>query len=468
MNLCQNRLPLPATRRAMLQQAGAGFGALALNAMLTGNCAAGSKPAPTTARAKRVIFVFMHGGPSTIDLFDPKPLLKRDSGKPLPFKGPRIVSSKTGNLLASPWKFSQHGECGAQVSELLPNIASIADELCFIHSMHGSNSRHGGALLELHTGSDTFTRPAMGAWLNYGLGSENDNLPMYVVMVSGGLVPGGGSALWGSGFLPSRYYGTELRSEGDPVLYLSDPPGMGRSGRRRILDAIRDLNEEQFRQAQDPEIQSRISQYELAYRMQASVPELTDFSKESQSTLDAYGAKPGDGTFASNCLLARRLVERGVRFVELFDSDWDHHTLLYHKLPKKCRDVDQPVAALISDLAERGLLEETIVVFAGEFGRTAMAQTDIGDGKIVDPGRDHHRDAFTVLIAGGGMKPGLVYGDTDDFGYHITENPVHVHDLQATLLHLLGMDHERLTYLFMGREFRLTDVAGEVVPALMS
>ena len=464
-------------RRQFLQKTGLGIGNVALWSLLGRDIAKAAESRGRIhfhhpPRAKNVIFLHMTGAPSQFDLFDHKPMLQKYDGKPAPnemVEGQRFAFLRGHpNIIGTPYAFDRYGESGMEFSDRLPHMAKIADRFTKIRSLHTEEFNHAPAQLLMHTGFPRFGRPSFGSWVTYGLGSENSDLPMYVVMVSGGLVPGGGSALWGSGFLPSRYHGTELRSEGDPVLYLSDPPGMDRTDRRRILDAIRDLNEEQFRQAKDPEIQSRISQYELAYRMQTSVPELTDFSKESQSTLDAYGAKPGDGTFASNCLMARRLVERGVRFVELFDSDWDHHTLLYQKLPGKCREVDQPVAALIKDLEERGLLDETIVVFAGEFGRTPMAQTDSGDGIIGAPGRDHHRDAFTVLVAGGGMKAGLVYGSTDDFGFSITENPVHVHDLQATLLHLLGVDHERLTYFFKGREFRLTDVAGEVVPALMS
>jgi hypothetical protein len=463
-------------RRQFLEKSGLGLGSIALSSLLgRGTAQAGEYPSDAglhhPARAKNVIFLHMTGGPSQVDLFDHKPILQKLDGQLAPaelVEGQRFAFLKGHpKLIGSPYRFKRHGQCGMEFSDRLPHMAKIADRFTRIRSLHTDEFNHGPAQLVMHTGFPRFGRPSFGSWVSYGLGSENDDLPAYVVMVSGA-VPGGGSALWSSGFLPSQYHGTELRSEGDPVLYLSDPPGLGREGRRRILDAIRDLNQEQYGHVGDPEIQSRISQYELAYRMQTSVPELTDLSKEPRAVLEAYGAKPGDGTFAGNCLLARRLVERGVRFVELFDADWDHHTMLYSQLPKKCEDVDRPVAALILDLEERGLLDETLVIFAGEFGRTPMVQTDVGNGETQAPGRDHHRDAFTVLLAGGGMKPGLIYGDTDEFGYHVTENPVHVHDLQATMLHLLGVDHKRLTHRFMGREFRLTDVAGKVVSELMS
>ncbi|MFP6873132.1 MAG: DUF1501 domain-containing protein [Verrucomicrobiales bacterium] len=461
MNLCQDRLPVPATRRAMLQQAGAGFGALALNAMLTGNCAAGSKPAPTTARAKRVIFVFMHGGPSTIDLFDPKPLLKRDSGKPLPFKGPRIVSSKTGNLLASPWKFSQHGECGAQVSELLPNIASIADELCFIHSMHGSNSRHGGALLELHTGSDTFTRPAMGAWLNYGLGSENDNLPGFITINPSG--SHGGSGAWSPAFLPAYCGGTRIGGSGNNMkIPFIDSPITRREKQRQEIDLIKAFNRDHLAtHGTDNELESRIASYELAFRMQMEVPGIQDISTEPVHIRKLYGVdKEPTKSFAEQCLMARRFSEAGVRFVQITHRYWDSHANLRKEHTKLSAEMDKPVAALITDLKQRGLLDDTLVLWGSEFGRTPTAQ-----GK---DGRDHNPHGFTMFMAGGGAKPGIQFGATDDYGYYAKDKPVHFHDLHATILHLLGIDHEQLTYRYAGRDFRLTDVSGKVIDELLT
>jgi hypothetical protein len=462
-------------RRQFLQKTGLGIGSVAFWTLMARDAANAAShgvvfPFHHPPRARNVIFLHMTGGPSQLDLFDHKPRLQELDGQPVPdelMEGERFAFLRGHpELSGTPYGFERYGESGMEFSELLPHMAQVADRFTRIRSLHTEEFNHAPAQLLMHTGFPRFGRPSFGSWVSYGLGSENDDLPAYVVMISG-KVPGGGNALWSSGFLSSQYAGTELRSVGDPVLYLSDPPGLTRKDRRRILDAVRDLNEEQYREVGDPEIGSRISQYELAYRMQTSVPELTDIAREPAAVLEAYGATPGDGSFGSNCLLARRLVERGVRFVELFDADWDHHTHIKSSLPAKCRDVDRPVAALILDLEQRGLLDETLVVFAGEFGRTPMAQTDDGLGKQVPAGRDHHRDAFTVLAAGGGMKPGLIHGQTDELGYHITEDPVHVHDLQATLLHLLGIDHERLTYRFMGREFRLTDVAGEVVPALI-
>lgn len=464
-------------RRRFLRDAGLGFGGLSLLPLI--GCGEDKRAEKRgrvelhhPPRARNVIFLHMVGGPSQLDLFDHKPELNRFHGRPAPdalVEGQRFAFLRGHpEIKGTPYEFGRYGESGMEFSDQLPHMAQLADRFTRIRSMHTDEFNHGPAQLMMHTGFPRFGRPSFGSWVHYGLGSENEDLPAYVVMLSGGQSPGAGSALWTSGFLPSHYDATELRSQGDPVLYLSDPPGMTRAGRRRILDVVRAMNEERHEIVGDPEIASRTAQYELAYRMQRAIPELTNFADEPPSVLEAYGAKPGDGSFASNCLLARRMVERGVRFVELFDADWDHHILIDELLPGKCRDVDRPVAALIRDLEQRGLLDETIVVFAGEFGRTPLVQDDVGDGKPAVPGRDHHRDAFTILAAGGGLAPGLVYGQTDDFGFEITENPVHVHDLQATLLHLLGVDHEQLTYRFMGRDFRLTDVAGEVVHDLIA
>jgi hypothetical protein len=319
----------------------------------------------------------------------------------------------------------------------------------------------------LHTGFGRGGRPSFGSWVTYGLGSQNADLPAYVVLLSG-VAGGAGTSMWSSGFLPSVYQGIQFRTQGDAVLFLSNPEGYGTERRRRVLDAVGSLNQAHLADVGDPEISTRISQYELAYRMQTSVPELMDISKESPETLEQYGAKPGKASFANNCLLARRLVERGVRVVELYDSDWDHHANLANALPRKCRDVDQPMAALISDLKQRGMLEDTLVIWASEFGRTPLAQGMGGDGEKTKPGRDHHKDAYTVWLAGGGIKGGLSYGKTDEFGFNVAENPVHVHDLNATVLHLLGLDHERLTFKYQGREFRLTDVQGKIVDALLA
>lgn len=461
MNLCQDRLSVPTTRRAMLQQAGVGFGVLALNAMLTESSSAGSKGILPPARAKRVIFVFMHGGPSTIDLFDPKPLLNRDTGKPLPFKGPRIVSSKTGNLLASPWKFSKHGESGAQVSELLPNIASVADDLCFINSMHGSNSRHGGALLELHTGSDTFTRPAMGAWLNYGLGSENENLPGFITINPSG--SHGGAGAWSPAFLPARYGGTRISGSGDDMkIPFINNPLTQREKQRREIDLVKAFNRDHLTaRGGDVELESRIASYELAFRMQMEVPGVQDISKEPTNIKKLYGAdKEPTKNFAEQCLMARRFSEAGVRFVQITHRYWDSHANLRKEHAKLSAEMDRPVAGLIADLKQRGLLDDTLVLWGGEFGRTPTAQ-----GK---DGRDHNPHGFTMFMAGGGVKPGMQFGGTDDYGYYAKDKPVHFHDLHATILHLLGIDHKQLTYRYAGRDFRLTDVYGQVVNEIIA
>ncbi|MCH2061212.1 MAG: DUF1501 domain-containing protein [Verrucomicrobiales bacterium] len=461
MNLCSNRQPAPTSRRAMLQQAGTGFGALALNAMLTGNGLAASKPAPTTARAKRVIFVFMHGGPSSVDLFDPKPLLKRDAGKPLPFKEPRIVSHKTGNLLPSPWQFSRHGQSGAPVSELLPHIGSIADDLCFIRSMHCSNSRHGGALLELHTGSDTFTRPAMGAWINYGLGSENENLPGFITINPSG--SHGGAGAWSPAFLPARHGGTRISGSGAEMkIPFIESPISKRKRQLQEIDLIKAFNRDHLAtHGTDSELESRIASYELAFRMQMEVPGIQDLSNEPAHIKKMYGADeaPTKG-FAEQCMMARRFSEAGVRFVQITHRYWDSHSNLRKEHKKLSAEMDKPVAALITDLKQRGLLEDTLVLWGSEFGRTPTAQGN--------DGRDHNPHGFTMFMAGGGTRPGIQYGSTDDYGYYAQDQPVHFHDLHATILHLLGIDHEQLTYRYAGRDFRLTDVHGHVVNGIIA
>ncbi len=452
--------PLLLTRRAMLQRAGAGFGALALNALL-GREATALTPPRLPARAKRVIFLFMHGGPSTLDLFDPKPLLRRDNGKPLPITGPRIVSAAPGNLLGSPWEFQQHGASGASVSTLLPNIASIADDLCFIRSMRCSNSRHGGALLELHTGSDTFTRPSMGSWINYGLGSENDNLPGFITINPSG--SHGGAGAWSSAFLPARFSGTRIGggAGGLHVPFIHSPLA-NPSDQRRELDLLAAFNQDHLAQrGPDPELESRIASYELAFRMQREVPGVQDISGEPDSIKKLYGADVDPTrSFAEQCLMARRFSEAGVRFVQVTHRYWDSHGDLRRDHARLAAEMDKPVAGLISDLKQRGLLEDTLVLWGGEFGRTPTAQ-----GK---DGRDHNPHGFTMFMAGGGTRAGTQFGATDDFGYFAQENPVHYHDLHATILHLLGMDHEKLTYRYAGRDFRLTDVHGEVVKGILA
>ncbi|MFN9719322.1 MAG: DUF1501 domain-containing protein, partial [Planctomycetota bacterium] len=421
-------------------------------------------------RAKHVIYLHMVGAPSQLDLFDPKPELVRRHNQPCPPEVTRgrdfAFIGKTSTLAGSPWSFSQHGKSGQWISELLPHLATVADELCVIRSLHNDEINHAPAQMLLHSGFGRGGRPSLGSWVTYGLGSENQNLPAYVVLLSG--PPGGaGTSLWSPGFLPSVYQGVQFRSKGDPVLFLSSPPGYEQGNRRRELDALRELNQLQQSVTLDPESETRISQYELAFRMQASVPELMSLDGETRSTLEMYGVRPGEASFAANCLLARRLVERGVRHIELYDSDWDHHSGLRNRLPAKCRDVDQAMAALIRDLRQRGLLNETLIVWGSEFGRTPLSQG--GKEKDADvPGRDHHKDAYTMWMAGGGIQGGVSWGHSDEFGMDIAENPVHVHDLNATVLHLLGLNHERLTYRSQGREFRLTDVHGQVLEVLLS
>jgi hypothetical protein len=469
------------SRRQFFKRSGFGLGSIALGSLLADAFAGEMAARPANplaprkpqfpATAKQVIYLHMVGAPSQLDLFDHKPALEKYDGQPCPqefIEGKRFAFLRGHpNIAASRFKFAQHGRSGQTMSELLPHLATVADELTFVRTLHTDEFNHGPAQLFLHTGFGRPGRPSFGSWVTYGLGSENENLPAYVVLVSGPLA-GAGTSLWSSGFLPSIYQGVQFRSSGDPVLFLSNPEGHSSSDRRRMLDTIASLNELSFSEIGDPEIATRISQYEMAYRMQTSVPQLADLATESPKTLEMYGAKPGKPSFANNCLLARRLIERGVRLVQLFDADWDHHSNLAAGLPRKCKDVDQPMAALVQDLKQRGLLDQTLVIWGGEFGRTPMQQTQAADGTSSRPGRDHHKDAFTVWMAGGGVKRGLTYGQTDEFGYNIAENPVHVHDLNATVLHLLGMDHERLTFKYQGREFRLTDVHGKVVKELLA
>jgi hypothetical protein len=462
-------LSRPISRRDALRQAGTGFGALALAALLGEEASASNPLTPRaphfTPRARRVIFLFMHGGPSQVDTFDYKPLLERDHGKPLPFAKPRVVSSETGNLLRSPWKFRQHGKSGAWVSELFPNVARCVDDLCFIRSMHGSNSRHGGALLELHTGTDTFIRPSMGSWITYGLGTENQNLPGFITICP--TLTHGGVNNYSSAFLPAVYQATPLgsasvASEQARIPFIHNPE-VPRSVQRTELDLLAQMNHDHLSQTgPDSNLESRIEAFELAFRMQAAAPELQDVSGETSQTQRLYGLDdPVTRNFGRQCLMARRFVERGVRFVQCTHSyKWDQHGDLKRDHAKNAREVDLPIAGLITDLKRVGLLDETLVLWAGEFGRTPVAQgTD---------GRDHNPHGYTVWLAGGGVKAGCVHGATDEYGYFAAEKKVHVHDLHATMLHLLGLDHKRLTYRYAGRDFRLTDVAGEVVRDILS
>jgi len=465
-----------ALRRRFLLRGAGGLGAAALATLMRPQHSVGAGLAcgvHFAPRAKRVIYLFMSGGPAQMDLWDHKPVLKDMNGQEMPKSiiGSQRLTTMTRTQAAFPvagsqFKFAPAGSNGLAVSELLPNMARIVDRVTVIRSMHTEPINHDPAVMFLQTGSGITGRPCLGSWLSYGLGSENENLPAFVVLLSG---QSGGqpvlSKYWHSGFLPGRHQGVQFRSRGEPVMSLIDPAGASRDDRRQVVDAINDLNRLKFQQTPDPEIEARINAFELAYQMQATVPELADLSGEPQHILDAYGATPGESSFANNCLLARRLVERGVRFVQLYDKDWDHHGDLPEKLRLKTKLTDQACAALIEDLGQRGLLDDTLVVWGGEFGRTSYCQ-----GKLTTEtyGRDHHPRCFTVWLAGGGIKPGQVIGKTDDFAYNIVEDPIHVHDLQATILHCLGIDHERLTYRFQGRDFRLTDVSGRVVERLLA
>lgn len=471
------------TRRHFLRQSAAGVGTAALGALLAQESPADPMPpnplAPRqphfAARAKRVIYLHMTGSPPNLDLFDYKPELNQRSGQACPeqFLAGREFAFTTGvpQLLGSPRRWQQVGECGMWMSDAIPHFHEIADNLCVVHSMYTDQFNHAPAELLVYTGSPRSGRPSMGSWVTYGLGSENEDLPGFVVLISSGVQPNGGKNSFGSGFLPSVYQGVQCRSQGDPVLYASDPAGMDRSVRRMSLDALADLNRMQADALGDPETLTRIAQYELAFRMQTAVPEVMDISQESQRTLDQYGASPGASSLANNCLLARRLVESGVRFVQLFDWGWDFHgtsdgSNLTDGLTQKCATMDKPIAALIRDLKQRGLLDETLVIWGGEFGRTPFREGRTASSNNL--GRDHYPDAFTMWLAGGGVKPGFQYGASDELGFQVAEQPVHVHDLQATILHQLGFDHERLTYRFQGRDFRLTDVHGRVITDLFA
>lgn len=470
------------TRRTFLTQSTTGLGALALATLLNPRLlAANSAANPAEGalktlhfapKAKRVIYLFQSGAPSHLDLFDPKPKLKDMTGEELPPSvrmGQRITGMTAGQAVlkcvGSPYEFQRYGKSGVELSSLLPHTGGIVDDIALIRSMHVDAINHDPAVTFFGTGNQQPGRPTMGAWISYGLGSDNENLPAFVVLTSGS----GGQALqaryWGNGFLSATYQGVQLRSQGDPVLYVSNPPGLSSTARRQLLDSMQELNRKQLGALADPAIATHIDNYELAFRMQTSVPELMDLAQEPQSVLDLYGATPGKPSFANNCLLARRLAERGVRFIQLCHRDWDHHGGLPDGIKAQTKNTDQGSAALIKDLKQRGLLDETLVLWGGEFGRTAYSQGDITKNSF---GRDHHPRCFSIWLAGGGIKPGTVIGQTDDFGYNIVANPVSVHDLHATLLHLLGIEHTQFTYRFEGRDFRLTDIHGELVKDLMA
>ena len=469
------------TRRHFLRQSQSGLGAAALYSLLNGPAAAATGDNPLAARkppqagkAKSVIYLHMAGSPPQHDLFDFKPELIKHNLQPCPekyTKGERFAFIKgTPKLLGSPHPFEKCGESGATISSVLPNLKTVADDLCFIKSMYTDQFNHAPAELLLYTGSPRSGRPSMGSWVTYGLGTENQDLPGFVVLISGGTSPSAGKNNWSSGFLPSVYQGVQCRSKGDPVLYVSDPPGMDRAMRRESLDAIKALNEIQARDFGNPETVTRIAQYELAYRMQETVPDAMNIASEPEHIQEAYGAKPGESSFANNCLLARRLVEQGVRFVQLFDWGWDFHGTTPDNdiavgLPKKCAPMDKAVSALIKDLKARGLLESTLVVWSGEFGRTPLNEERNGSKFL---GRDHHPHCFTMFMAGAGVKAGMTLGSTDELGYFVAENKTHVHDLQATIMHLLGFDHTKLTYRFQGRDYRLTDVHGNVIKEVLA
>ena len=460
----------PVTRRSFLLQSACGLGSVALSQLLAADNPLALKSPHFAPKAKNVIFLFMEGGPSQMDLFDPKPALQKWNGQPLPpslTKDLRLAFIRPdAAVLASPRVFAPHGQCGTEFSDWLPHTAACAYDICLVRSMHTDAFNHHPGQLLLFTGTTQFGRPTLGAWVVYGLGSESQNLPGFVVLASGKGTSGGASN-WSSGFIPSHYQGVVFRSSGDPLLYLTNPPGVSTATQRASLDALRGLNQEHLAATADPEIESRIASYELAFRMQSAGPELLDFSKESPATLEMYGVgKEPTHPYAANCLLARRMVERGVRFVMLAHASWDDHAELNKKLKENCAITDQPTAALLRDLKQRGLLDSTLVVWGGEFGRTPMVEIR-NAAQADNAGRDHHPLAYSMWLAGGGIRGGQVVGKTDELGMSILEEPIHVHDLQATLLHCLGFDHTRLTYRHLGRDFRLTDVGGRVVRKLV-
>jgi hypothetical protein len=458
-----------AARRWFMKECGVGLGAAAFAALNAENASAADPLAPRkphfAPKAKNVIFLFMAGAPSHLELFDNKPTLAKYDGKLPPpelIKGYRAAFiNPQSKFLGPKFKFAKHGDCGAELSELLPHTAKIVDDITIVKSMVTDAFNHAPAQILMNTGAQQFGRPSLGSWTVYGLGAESKDLPAFVVFSSGSKGPSGGNSNWGSGFLPTVYQGIQFRSGGEPVLYLSNPRGVSRELQRDSLDALAELNEMRLAETGDPEIATRINSYEMAFRMQQSAPDVMDITKEPKSVLEMYGAEPGKSSFANNCLLARRLVERGVRFVQLLHEAWDQHGNLVGDLKKNCKNCDQASAALVKDLKQRGMLKDTLVIWGGEFGRTPMVQGG-------SDGRDHHPNAFTMWLAGGGTKPGITIGESDEFGFNVTKDKVHVHDLNATILHLLGFDHTKLTYRFQGRDFRLTDVHGEVVRKIVA
>lgn len=466
---------LTVSRRTFLGNASLGMGSLALTSLLARSAPGDGfgrtiQPLHVVPRAKRVIFLCMAGGPSHLETFDYKPKLAELNGQPMPksFTRGQPIAQLQGQelkVLGPQFKFRRCGASGQLIADILPHTQQIADDICIVRSLHTTQINHDPAHTVMNTGTSISGRPSMGSWVTYGLGSECEDLPGFVVLTSrGGRNPQPiASRQWHSGFLPSRYQGVEFHSQGDPVHYVNNPPGVGHPSQRRVIDAINELNRVRGAMAENPEIETRIAQYELAFRMQASVPKLMDISDEPQHVLDMYGTRGADGSFAANCLLARRLAERGVRFIHLYHRGWDHHGDLVRYMNTCCGLCDGPTAALIQDLKQRGMLDDTLVIWGGEFGRTPMFQ-----GKGKDPGRDHHIRGFSMWLAGGGIRGGTSFGNTDELGYHAAENPVHVHDLHATMLHLLGIDHERFTYKYQGRYFRLTDVAGHVVRDILA
>ena len=456
-------------RRWFLENCGVGVGAAALATMCGQNSFAADALAPKqphfAPKAKRIIYLFMAGAPSHLELFDYKPQLAKFDGSLPPadlLKGYRAAFINPNSKLLGPkFKFAKHGQNGTELSELLPHLATVVDDIAIVKGMVTDAFNHAPGQLEMNTGAQIFGRPSMGAWVTYGLGAETQDLPAFVVFSSGKKGPSGGNSCWGSGFLPTVHQGVQFRGSGDPVLYLSNPKGVDNQLQRDSLDAVKDLNQMRLETVGDPEISTRISSFEMAFRMQSSAPELMDISKEPKHILEMYGAEPGKPSFANNCLLARRLAERGVRFVQLFHEAWDQHGNLVKDIKTNCQDTDRASAALVKDLKQRGMLDDTMVIWGGEFGRTPMVQGG-------SDGRDHHPNAFTMWLAGGGVKPGLVMGETDDLGFNVVKDKVHVHDLHATILHLLGFDHTKLTYKFQGRNYRLTDVHGNVVRAMLA
>ncbi len=462
-----------ATRRHFFKEAGVGLGSIALASLLNDKLFA-QQIQHHAPKAKHIIYLFMAGAPSQLELFDYKPKLQQHDGQDCPaeyLKGERFAFTKgVPKLLGTPFQFKPRGQSGQMISDLLPHLSQHADDIAVIRSMFTTQFNHAPAQIFMNSGHQIVGRPSLGSWLSYGLGSENKDLPGFVVLISGDNQPDGGKSCWGSGFLPTMHQGVEFRAKGEPVLFVSNPDGVSSHVRRQTLDAIRDLNQTRQQKVLDPEINTRIAAYELAYRMQTSVPDLTDISQEKPQTHAAYGTQPGQASFANNCLLARRLVERGVRFVQLYHWGWDHHgngvgSDIVSALPRTTRLIDKPVGALLTDLKARGLLDETLVIWGGEFGRTPVNEARNGSKLL---GRDHHPRAFSMWMAGGGIKGGTSYGETDELGYNIAQDPVEVHDLHATILHLMGIDHLKLTYKFQGRDFRLTDVHGKVVQKILA